>query len=89
MKRFAIVIEKAGGNFGAYVPDLPGCVTTGDTVDEVKRNIVEAIELHLHGIREEREPIPLSETQVDYVEVPDDPEAWAKGVQPAAHHGAK
>ena len=89
MKRFAIVIEKSGGNFGAYVPDLPGCVTTGDTVDEVKRNIVEAIELHLHGIREERESIPVSETQVGYVEVADDPEAWAKGVVSAAHQGPK
>ena len=50
--RFAIVIEKGANNYGAYVPDLPGCITTGSTVEEVRRNMVEAIELHLYGIRE-------------------------------------
>jgi predicted RNase H-like HicB family nuclease len=51
--RYAIVIEKAGNNFGAYVPDLPGCIATGDTVAEVEKLIREAITLHLEGMRED------------------------------------
>jgi predicted RNase H-like HicB family nuclease len=47
MKRFAIVIEKGENNLSAYVPDLPGCSTTGKSVDEIERNIREVIELHL------------------------------------------
>ena len=49
--RYAIVIEQAQGNYSAYVPDLPGCVATGDTVAEVEREIMEAIEFHLDGLR--------------------------------------
>jgi predicted RNase H-like HicB family nuclease len=66
--RFAIVIEKADGNFSAYVPDLPGCVSTGATLDEVKDNVREAIELHLQGLREDGEPIPQPTTVSDYIE---------------------
>jgi predicted RNase H-like HicB family nuclease len=68
--RYAIVIEKAPGNYSAYVPDLPGCVSTGDTVEEVKQNMVEAIALHLEGMREDGDPIPEPTTACDYVEVP-------------------
>lgn len=50
--RYAIVIENAGSNYSAYVPDLPGCVATGGTVEEVEREIREAIEFHLEGLRE-------------------------------------
>jgi predicted RNase H-like HicB family nuclease len=60
MKRYAVVFEKAENNWGAYVPDLPGCITTGKTLDETKRNIHEAIELHLESMREVGEPIPES-----------------------------
>ena len=49
--RYAIVIEQAQGNYSAYVPDLPGCVATGSTVEDVERDIREAIELHLCGLR--------------------------------------
>jgi predicted RNase H-like HicB family nuclease len=49
--RYAIVIENAGSNYSAYVPDLPGCVATGATVEEAERSIREAIELHLEGMR--------------------------------------
>ena len=49
--RYAIVIEKANGNYSAFVPDLPGCVATGDTVEEVEREIRAAIRLHLAGLR--------------------------------------
>ena len=58
MKRYAVVFEKAENNWGAHVPDLPGCITTGKTLDETKRNIHEAIELHLESMREVGEPIP-------------------------------
>ncbi|MBL0140767.1 MAG: type II toxin-antitoxin system HicB family antitoxin [Betaproteobacteria bacterium] len=67
--RYAVVIEKAEGNFSAYVPDLPGCISTGDTVAEAEQSIREAIELHLSGMREDGTPIPPPSIQVDYVEV--------------------
>jgi len=55
--RYAMVVEKANGNHSAYVPDLPGCVATGQTPEEVNTNIREAIRFHLDGLREEGEPI--------------------------------
>ncbi|MGI8742978.1 MAG: type II toxin-antitoxin system HicB family antitoxin [Bryobacteraceae bacterium] len=68
--QYAVVIEKSpGGNYGAYVPDLPGCVSTGETLEEMKRNIQEAIEFHLDGMREDGLPIPEPTTQVDYADV--------------------
>ena len=67
--RYAIVIEKGEGNYGAYVPDLPGCVATGDTVEEVEREIQEAIEFHLEGLREDGMPIPEPSSRVEYVDV--------------------
>jgi predicted RNase H-like HicB family nuclease len=67
--RYAIVIENAGSNFSAYVPDLPGCVATGHTLAEVERSIREAIEFHLEGMREDGSPIPPPSSKVDYVEV--------------------
>jgi predicted RNase H-like HicB family nuclease len=66
--RYAIVIEKAGSNYSAYVPDLPGCVATGVTVEETEREIREAIEFHLAGLREDGTPIPEPSSYVDYVE---------------------
>jgi predicted RNase H-like HicB family nuclease len=67
--RYAIVIEKGEGNYSAYVPDLPGCVAVGDTVEETEREIQEAIEFHLEGMRADGLPIPAPTSQVDYVEV--------------------
>ena len=69
MRRYAVVIEKAPGNYSAYVPDLPGCVATGATVDEVEREIRDAIEFHLEGMRDSGEPIPEPTSQLAYVEV--------------------
>jgi predicted RNase H-like HicB family nuclease len=69
MKTYAIVIERGEHNLSAYVPDLPGCITTGQTVEEIEQNIREAIELHLEGLREEGEPIPEPHTDVTYVEL--------------------
>jgi predicted RNase H-like HicB family nuclease len=70
MKKYAIVIEQGPHNLSAYVPDLPGCITTGRTVEEIERNIREAIELHLDGLREDGEPIPEPHTAVTYVDLP-------------------
>ena len=67
--RYAIVIEKAEGNYSAYVPDLPGCVATGATVEEVDAQIREAIEFHLEGMREDGLPIPQPASRVDYVDI--------------------
>jgi predicted RNase H-like HicB family nuclease len=69
MKRYAIVIEDAGTNLAAYVPDLPGCVATGSTKEEVVQRIREAIELHLEGMAEDGLPIPEPTSEVDYLEV--------------------
>lgn len=67
---YAVVIEKVpDSNFCAYVPDLPGCVSTWDTREEVERNIREAIEFHLEGIREDGDPIPEPGTNVFFAEV--------------------
>jgi predicted RNase H-like HicB family nuclease len=67
--RYAIVIEKATSNYSAYVPDLPGCVATGKTVEETEQQIREAIEFHLEGLREDGLPVPSPQSQVEYVEV--------------------
>ena len=67
--RYAIVIETAGANFSAYVPDLPGCVATGATLEEAETQIREAIEFHLEGLRADNLPIPPASSRVDYVEV--------------------
>ncbi|MBV8605239.1 MAG: type II toxin-antitoxin system HicB family antitoxin [Pelomonas sp.] len=67
--RYAIVIERAEGNYSAYVPDLPGCVATGASVAEVEAEIREAIVFHLKGLREDGLPVPAPASQVNYVEV--------------------
>jgi predicted RNase H-like HicB family nuclease len=67
--RYAIVIEDAGGNLSAYVPDLPGCIAVGATLEETETAIREAIEFHLEGLREDNLPIPNASSRVDYVEV--------------------
>ena len=70
MQRYAIVIEKAPSNYSAYVPDLPGCVATGATVEETESLLLEAIELHLEGMREDGLPIPQPTSVVEYLQVP-------------------
>jgi predicted RNase H-like HicB family nuclease len=67
--RYAIVIENAGTNFSAYVPDLPGCVATGATPAEAERAIAGAIELHLEGMRRDGAPIPEASSHVGHVEL--------------------
>ncbi len=69
MKRYAIVVERAKKNYAAYVPDLPGCVATGRTVEETERLLHEAIELHVAGMREDGLAVPEPSSVVDYLEV--------------------
>lgn len=69
MIEYAVVIERSPNNFGAWVPDLDGCVSTGSTLDEVKANIAEAIEMHLASLREHGEPVPTPVTQVAVIRV--------------------
>lgn len=69
MARYLIVVEKAHNNYSAYSPDLPGCVATGKTREEVLRNMYAAIDLHLRGLREDNLPIPLPESFAEYVAV--------------------
>jgi predicted RNase H-like HicB family nuclease len=67
--RYAVVIEKSENGYGAYVPDLPGCVALGETVTETERLIKEAIEFHPEGLKEEGEPIPEALSLAEYVEI--------------------
>lgn len=67
--RYAIVIEKAENNYAAYVPDLPGCVATGQTMEETEQQIREAVDLHLRGMREDGLPIPEPSSSVDYIDI--------------------
>ncbi len=67
--RYAVVIEKSERNYAAYVPDLPGCIATGQTLEEIEKQIQEAIQLHLLGMREDGLPIPEPSSQVEYIEV--------------------
>lgn len=68
--RYAVVIEKATTNYAAYVPDLPGCIATGATIQETESMIREAIEFHLEGLRADSLPIPPPSSQVEYIEIP-------------------
>ena len=67
--RYAIVVEKAEGNYSAYVPDLPGCVATGTTVDETEREIREAIGFHIEGLIEDGLLVPQATSIVEYLEI--------------------
>ena len=67
--RYAVVLEKSETGYGAYVPDLPGCVAVGDTEAETLALIREAIEFHLDGLREDGDPVPLPSARAEYVEV--------------------
>jgi predicted RNase H-like HicB family nuclease len=67
--KYVYVIEKANdGSYSAYVPDLPGCTSSGDSVDEVKRNVQEAVESYIESLRENNEPVPRPTSSADFVE---------------------
>lgn len=67
--KYAVVFEKGPTSYGAYVPDLPGCVAVGDTLEEVERLIQEAIEFHIEGMRQDGDPIPEPTSTVKEIEV--------------------
>jgi predicted RNase H-like HicB family nuclease len=69
MHRFLIVIEKAGKNFSAYSPDLPGCVATGKTREETEERMHEAIEMHIRGLIEDGIPVPKSSSSATFIAV--------------------
>ena len=69
MKKYAVVFEKAPNNWTAYVPDLPGCVTTGRTIEETRRLIAEAVEFHIEGMRLRGETVPEPTAVAETVEI--------------------
>jgi len=69
MYRFLIVIEKAGNNYSAYCPDLPGCVATGKTQEETERNMHEAVKMHIEGMIEDKLAVPENVTLAEYIAV--------------------
>jgi predicted RNase H-like HicB family nuclease len=66
--RYGVVIERADGNYSAYVPDLPGCVATGVTLKTVEAEIRDAIRFHIEGLRADGLPVPAPTTIADYVD---------------------
>ncbi len=69
MNRYAIIIEKANGNYSSYVPDVPGCIATGKSVEDTRQKLIDALESHLELMRDAGEPIPQPSTVTEYVEV--------------------
>jgi len=67
--KYAVVIEKGENGYGAYVPDLPGCIAAADTKEEVKKLIHEAIEFHIEGLKEDGELIPEPASSIEFIEV--------------------
>jgi predicted RNase H-like HicB family nuclease len=69
MASFLVVIEKGQNSYGAYSPDLPGCVAVGDTVEEVEQRMREAILLHIEGMREDHLPLPQPTSRAEYIDI--------------------
>lgn len=67
--KYAVIVEEGENSFGAYVPDLPGCVAVGETKQEALNLIQEAIEFHIEGLRQEGQPVPEPSSSIEYVEV--------------------
>jgi predicted RNase H-like HicB family nuclease len=70
MKKYLIVIERTESGYSSYSPDLPGCVSTGKTREEAEKNMREAIEFQVDGLRQEGFPVPDPQTTSSYVELP-------------------
>ena len=66
--RYAVVIERAAGNYSAFVPDLPGCVATGETILAVEEEIRAAIRFHIEGLRADGLPVPEPSSLAEYIE---------------------
>jgi predicted RNase H-like HicB family nuclease len=69
MYRFLVIIEEGSQSYGAYSPDLPGCVAVGDTEEEVKENMRQAIAMHVQGMMEDNEAVPVPHSTASYMEV--------------------
>lgn len=69
MRRYLVVVERTDTGFSAYSPDLPGCVSTGGTREEVEANMREAIEFHIEGLRLEGYPVPEPSSESTYIDV--------------------
>ena len=67
--RYAVVIKKAESNYSAYAPDLPGCIATGDTVQEVEAEIRQTVAFHISGLAEDGAQIPVDSSQVEYIDI--------------------
>ncbi len=67
--KYVVVIKKAGKNYSAYLPDVPGCVAAGDTPEETLKLLAEALKMHLNGLREDGLPIPKPTTKTDYIAI--------------------
>ena len=67
--KYAVVVEEGETSFGAHVPDLPGCVAVAETKREVLKLIQEAIEFHIEGLRDDGQPVPMSSSSIEWVEV--------------------
>lgn len=65
--KYLVIIEKANNNYSAYLPDVPGCVATGKTREETRKNIVKALEFHFKGLIEDGLPLPEPKSEADYV----------------------
>ena len=67
--KYLIIIEKTNHNYSAYLPDIPGCIATGKTIEEAKKNIAEALAMHLQGLGEDGLSSPNPQTKADYVAI--------------------
>ncbi|MDH3222014.1 MAG: type II toxin-antitoxin system HicB family antitoxin [Gammaproteobacteria bacterium] len=67
--KYAVIIEKGDDGYGAYVPDLPGCIAAGETKEEVKKLIQEAIEFHIEGLKADGQPVPAPASSIEFIEV--------------------
>ncbi|HKJ50031.1 MAG TPA: type II toxin-antitoxin system HicB family antitoxin [Gammaproteobacteria bacterium] len=67
--KYAVIIEKGEDGYGAYVPDLPECIAAGETKEEVKKLIQEAIEFHIEGLKEDGQPVPTPASSIEFIEV--------------------
>jgi predicted RNase H-like HicB family nuclease len=67
--KYVVIIEKGEEGYGAYVPDLPGCVAAGDTKEEVKQLIQEAIQFHIEGLKEDGQSVPTPSSSIEFIEV--------------------
>ena len=66
---YLVIIENAGNNYSAYLPDVPGCIATGKTIEEVKVSISKALEMHLKGLEEDGESLPEPITKAEYIKI--------------------